>query len=98
MSATPNFIAPQQNWALVENRLREEDAIWLRSLTMHERFTLYSDLVKTLRNARNQIPSDWERLEKRNWEEKLAIRRRLTEALSKLDQWRSERSAANHAG
>lgn len=95
-SASPP-IAPQQNWAAVENRLRALDAAWLRSLSMNDRFALYQDIFLVLRDSRQKLAGDWERLERQQWEEKLVLRRRLGEAFSKLDEWRSERAAANHA-
>jgi hypothetical protein len=83
-------IVPQQKWAVVENRLRALDAAWLRALSLEERYALYQDLFQVLRESRQKLPGDWERLERQQWEDKLALRRRLGEAFSKLDRWRSE--------
>ncbi|MGD9635819.1 MAG: hypothetical protein AB7U97_21230 [Pirellulales bacterium] len=98
MTAKSHPVAPQQNWAYVEDRLRAHDAKWLRALSVEERFVLYQDLFQVLRSARQHLPGDWKRLEQHQWEEKLVLRQRFLDAISKLDQWRSEQTAANHSG
>jgi hypothetical protein len=89
--------APRQNWQLVDARSRDEDAEWLRGLSTQDRFALYEDML-TLFAAARPAPSELERLDRWCWEEKLAIRRKLLNAYSKLDQLHRERAAANHSG
>jgi hypothetical protein len=90
--------APQHDWSFYEAKTRTSDAECLRGLTTAERFALYASLYNTIWNARQNLPGDWERLERQRWEEKLEIRRRMVDAFRKLDGFRRERSAANESG
>jgi hypothetical protein len=89
--------APQHDWSFYEAKTRGSEAAWNRKLTTSERFDLYASLFNTIWNARRNLPGDWERVEKRRWEEKLAMRRRMVDAFHKLDELRRERSASNDA-
>ena len=82
--------APQQDWCYVESRSRASEAARLRAMTPNERFAVYADLFNALWAARQKIPRDWKRLDQWRWEEKLALRRRMVEAFTKLDQMRRE--------
>jgi hypothetical protein len=88
--------APQQNWAAYEKLTRADHAAWLRSLTPQDRFALYSDMFNVIRAARDSR-IDQDRLDRWLWKQKVAARMRQVEAFTKLDQWRSERAAANNA-
>jgi len=83
-------VVPQQDWSYVESRSRETEAARLHAMTPAERFAVYADMYNTLWAARQNVPGDWERLDQWRWEEKLAVRRRMVEAFSKLDQMRRE--------
>jgi hypothetical protein len=89
-------VVPQHDWDYYEDRVRESDSAWLRSLTLSERFSLYEDLFDILWTARRKMPGDWARLDQFHWEEKVDLRRRMVDAFSKLDQSQRERAAANH--
>lgn len=82
--------APQHDWSYVESRSRESEAARLRSTTLAERFAVYADMYNMLWTARQSAPGDWDRLERWRWEEKLALRGRMVEAFTKLDQLRRE--------
>jgi hypothetical protein len=82
--------APQQNWPAYAARAAEEDAKWVRALSLSERFALYADLFKIIWNARkNPRMGDWDRLDQWSWEQKLAKRRREVAAFRKLDELRN---------
>jgi hypothetical protein len=84
---------PRQDWAFYEALTRKENARWLRSLSLSDRFTLYEDLFNVIWTARRQVGHS-DRLDRWSWEQKLATRRRLVDAFTKLDQFRRERAAA----
>jgi hypothetical protein len=86
---------PQRDWSYFESRKQDSDRAWIRGLTTSERFGLYSSFFDAVWTARQALPGDWERLERRRWEEKLAIRHRMVDAFTKLDKLRRERSAAH---
>jgi hypothetical protein len=87
-------IAPRQDWTIFRTLARDADAAWMRGLSVAERFDLYADLFGIVWEAqRNQGIA--ERLEKWNWDRKLASRRRLADAYSKLDELRRERAASH---
>jgi hypothetical protein len=88
---------PKQNWSLYEAWTRQHDVDWLRGLSLQDRFAIYEDLFNVIWTARGNS-SDWARLDRRSWHQKLAIRLRQVEAFSKLDQLYRERAAANNAG
>lgn len=90
-------IAPQQNWSYYESRVQPIDADWFRSLSVDDRFRLYEDMYVMLLQARQTMPGDWGKLDLVHWNEKLALRRRMNEAFSKMDELRRERAAASHA-
>lgn len=83
--------APQQNWALYEERASEVDAAWLRRLSHSDRFAIYCDLFDVVFYGRDPNV-DWHRVEAERWEEKLAARLRVTDAFRKLDQLRGTRT------
>lgn len=90
-------IAPKQDWAYYEMRCRESDAQRLRALTPADRFALSADLFNLQWIARQQAPGQWQRLDERRWQEKLALRARMADAYKKLDTWRSERAATSNS-
>jgi hypothetical protein len=87
-------IAPRQDWAALRTLAKDADASWLRGLSVAERFDLYADLFGIVWEAQRS-QGITERLEKWNWDRKLACRRRLAEAYSKLDELRRERAASH---
>jgi hypothetical protein len=87
---------PQQDWLAYEALTGPEDAKLLRQLTAQERFAIYNDLFKLVMTGRRGA-GDWGRLDAWRWNEKVAHRQSLLTALTKLDQVRRERAAANDA-
>jgi len=87
--------APQQDWSLYRAMTEPSAAAWDRALTPQARFEIYADLFDFLHEARRGR-GDWARLEQWEWDQKLAIRLRVVDALRRLDQHRHERSAAGH--
>ena len=85
---------PQQDWSLYESLAHESDVAWVRGLTLQSRFAIYEDLFSVIWNGRRDR-GNWERLDRWNWDQKLAGRQRLVEAFAKLDQLYRERAAAN---
>ena len=81
--------APQQDWAAYEAKARPHDAAWLRSLSPQQRFEIYAGLFNLIREMRLG-QGDWSKLDAWHWQHKLAARRRVVEALRKLDQLRDE--------
>jgi hypothetical protein len=89
-------IAPQQDWQLYEDATRESDAQWSRQLTPDERFAIYRDFFNVTHIAKRRRQNG-DRIDRWSWGEKLALRRRMVEAFSKLDEIQRERSAAKDA-
>lgn len=89
--------APKQDWAEYERRCREANAAWVRGLSTADRFALYADLYRIVRESRC-AQGDWRRLEEWNWNRKVADRRRVVTALLKLDQYHRERATEQDAG
>ncbi len=88
---------PQQDWQFYEARTRVEDAEWLRELSTQDRFALYEGLMDVIGGARH-VHGDWERLDRWQWDQKVATRKKLFGAYCKLDQLQRERTAANNPG
>jgi hypothetical protein len=88
--------APRQDWRAYAERARASDAAWIRGLTLNDRFDLYSDLFGIIWEAQHE----WEnpRLERWNWDRKVAMRLRLVEAFGEMDKLNRERAASHHAG
>jgi len=89
--------ASQQDWSYYKTRERDSDAAWLRSSSLGERFELYEDMFNILWVARPGMAGNWARLEQRQWTDKVALRRQMVDAFTKLDQLQRERAAAHHA-
>jgi hypothetical protein len=89
-------IAPQHDWQLYEAATRESDAQWARQLTPEERFAIYRDFFNVTHAAKRRRRNS-ESIDRWSWDEKLALRRRMVEAFSKLDEMQRERSAAKDA-
>ena len=90
-------IAPQHDWSIYELLTRAEHRDWLRGLSPQERFALCAHMFNMIHYSRDP-QADWDELDQWHWEQKLAARMRQVEAFTKLDQFRSERAAANNAG
>lgn len=75
----------RHNWELFQQKCLPHEAEWLRSLTDSEALLLYQDLHKLARAQQDESPG-WKRLEQQRWQEKVAIRRKLHEAFTRLDQ------------
>ena len=88
---------PRQDWSLYEAFTGREEAAWIRGLSPQDRFAIYEDLFNVIWTA-PRSPGESERLEQWRWDQKLALRLRLVEAFTKLDQFRRERAAANNTG
>jgi len=82
--------APQQDWSYVEARSRDSEAARLRAMTPAEKFAVYADMYNMLWAARQNVEGEWERLDQWRWEEKLAMRLRMVEAFTKLDELQRE--------
>jgi hypothetical protein len=87
--------APRQNWELYESLSRSADAAWIRGLTLSQRLEIYSELFNLVWQARDPA-ADNDRLEQQRWQEKLMLRKRLSEAFAQWDQQRRDQSAPNH--
>lgn len=72
-------IAPQHDWRLYDSMASESEAAWLRGLTPADRYTIYADLFQLVWESR-QREGDWERLDRWNWQTKLAMRQRMLTA------------------
>jgi hypothetical protein len=88
--------APQQDWSAYDAKVKANDRAWLRGLTPGDRFTLYEDLFNIIYHGRDKN-IDLERLEQWRWQQKVADRLRIVDALQSLDALR-ERSAKHHTG
>jgi hypothetical protein len=89
-------IAPQHDWNLYADRTRESEAHWARQLTPQQRFDVYRDFFNVV-HAAKQISGDSQPGDQWSWRQKLALRRRMVDAFTKLDGVRLERSATNDA-
>jgi hypothetical protein len=85
--------APRQNWALYEARTAATDAVWLRSLSISDRFALYASLFNLIWSAPRD-PEALKRLECWRWQQKLALRMRMVDAFRKLDELQDGRGCA----
>lgn len=85
---------PQQDWSLYENYTRPANVAWIRGLTPQDRFALYEDLFRIIWSSRRDLESH-HRVERWDWQQKVATRLRLVEAFEKLDQLYCERPSAN---
>lgn len=91
-------IAPQQDWSYYEAKSREATAKWLRSISWDERLAIYEDMFNVFWDARREMPGDWERLNHWQWNEKVAVRRRMVETYRKRDERLRGRTVANNVG
>lgn len=90
-------ILPRQNWTAYEVRAKPIDEAVLREMTPEEKFEQYEDLFEIV-SAPRQVSGDWARLERWEWEQKVAARLRQVAAFQKLDQRYRGQNAANHSG
>ena len=87
--------APQQDWDAYRSLTADEDAAWLASLTVGERFALVADMFNLAWQARqNNAQVDWEAIDHWRWDQKLAQRLRFVEAHRKIDETRNARAPA----
>ena len=77
--------APRQDWQWYESMCRSDHAKWLRCLTPAESFRLYEELHDLAMSQMVSSPGT-NALERRSWQEKLAVRRRLRQAFNELDR------------
>lgn len=87
--------APQHNWELFELRCREARTARLQTITDAQAWDIYVSMFEFAASQTGQL-SDGQASARRA--EKLAIRRRLVAAYSKLDERNRERGAANNSG
>jgi hypothetical protein len=80
--------APQHDWTYLEGLVQPYDAASLAAMTPAERFCVYADLYNSLWAGRQRVQGDWAKLDEVRWQEKLAQRRRMVEAFTKLDRLR----------
>jgi len=90
--------APQQDWSYYEARSRAANAEWLRSLTSAERLAMYEDLFQIYWDARRNSSGNLHQLDQSQWDEKLAMRRRLIEAFRRMDEHQRGSAAAKDPG
>ena len=64
------------NWALYEEKCREERNQWLRGLTHEESLEIFASLHEVASSQRDDSLG-WQRLEQKRWQEKIAIRRKI---------------------
>jgi hypothetical protein len=74
-----------RDWGSYERRCEQERVAWLRSLTPAAALALVEDFHRFAASIEVD-PQAAERVERKRWQEKLAIRRRVVAALSQLDQ------------
>jgi hypothetical protein len=75
---------PRQRWGYYRERTREAHGEWLRGLSPRESLALYEGFhrfASSVRLGRDEA----ERLERSRWAEKVALRRKLLAAFSRLD-------------
>ncbi|MBN1420799.1 MAG: hypothetical protein JXP34_18655 [Planctomycetes bacterium] len=88
--------APSQDWDLYERACRSEKIAWLRRLTPGQALSLFEEF-RTLVSVQPGGSLGLGDLDRRRWEEKLSMRRRVLSALAELDRIRRERSGSNDA-
>ena len=77
---------PRQSWELYEKKRRHEHVSWLRNLTSEQALILYEDMYR-LASTQQGGTVGLNRLERRRWEEKTALRRKMR-AVTKLVRMR----------
>jgi len=81
------WTAPRADWAYCERRARPEHVSWLRQLTPADVLDLYEEFHSIASATVGVGPAEGlERIERRRWEEKLALRRKLRDAFAALDR------------
>jgi hypothetical protein len=91
-----HFAPTQYDWQLYEDRCREAEAEWLRSLTTEKSLALYSEMCRLANSQRDDSPG-WQGLEEQRWAEKVAIRKKMVSAFQSLDRIRGERRGCQDA-
>ena len=76
--------APQQNWEVYRALVSAHDREFARNLSMADRFSRYEDLYRLV-CARQRPAEEQERLEKRRWQQKLALRQKQNYVFRFLD-------------
>lgn len=87
--------APKHDWTLFEARCREARVSRLRSQTTDEAWMLYLSMHDLVAGHAERLPN---RAATARWDEKLAIRRKLAAAFSKLDEMKRGCGPANNSG
>lgn len=85
--------APKHDWNLFEARCREARVSRLRDQTSDDAWSLYLSMYKLAFSQVEQLPN---RAATARWDEKLAIRRKLATAFSKLDEIKRGCEPANN--
>src|SRR3954462_16025270 len=88
----------QHDWALFDERSRQGNTEWLRSLTPAQCVELYQEMFRIAWQARQQSTGDWQQLESRRWKAKLALREKMVSAFQQMDKLRIERSNRDNIG
>lgn len=76
--------APQQNWELYRSLTDIHQREFLRNLSANQRFRLYAEMYQMVCGERRD-GDQWRRLERRRWEQKLALRLRMVKAFAAMD-------------
>jgi len=75
--------APRQNWNVYKTLTADHDRRLARRLSVAERYARYSDLFRLV--CGQPRPADeQDRLEKRRWQQKLALRQKQNRAFGSL--------------
>jgi len=75
--------APRQNWNVYRDLTAQHDRQLARNLSVAERFARYEDLYRLV--CGQPRPADeQDRLEKRRWQQKLALRQKQNRAFGSL--------------
>jgi hypothetical protein len=91
-----SFLA-RRDWASYEHGCRKDHVEWLRSLSPADALELLEDFHR-FASSFETGDAGTKRLEKQRWADKLTRRRRLVEALMRLDRIRSGRRDPKNAG
>jgi hypothetical protein len=87
--------APRHDWDFFEAKRRKAHAARLRAISDEQAWNLYVSMFDLATSQSASLPS---RVAASRWNEKLATRRKLVAAFSKLDEFNGERGPANNSG
>jgi len=89
--------ALQQDWSRIEQRMRRENAQWVRSLSVEKRFSILEDLHRLAVQIGSNT-SDDALVDRSRWRKKVALRNKVLDALMRLDRWNDARALESNLG